>query len=228
LEKQRAPPSGRRRRSPRGAPKPDPQKPGRKPGKDYGTQAFRRLPDREPDQVIDVPLPGRCPRRGGRTRREHVARQFQVEIPRQPIPRRFDVHIGVCACCGQRVHPRHPLQTSDALGAAATRIGPDAQSLIALLKNKLGLSYGDITTLMTDAWGIELTRGAAAHVVRRAGERAESVHDTLKAMIPGCPTVYPDETGWKNRRPVVLAVGLRHQPVHRLCDPSQSRRGRPG
>jgi transposase len=190
---------GKRQAAPfsKGSPKPDPEKPGRKPGKDYGTQAFRRLPDRDPDQVIDVPLPRRCPRCGGQTREEHVARQFQVEIPRRPILRRFDVHIGVCACCGQRLHPRHELQTSDALGAAAAQIGPDAQALIALMKNKTGLSYGDITELMKDAWGLELTRGAAAHIVRRAGERAEPIYDTIKAMIPQRGTVYPDETGWK-------------------------------
>lgn len=181
----------------KGPPKPDPEKPGRKPGKDYGTQAFRRLPERKPDQVIDVPLPKACPRCGGRTREEHVAQQFQVEIPRRPVLRRFDVHLGVCAGCGQRVHPRHPWQTSDALGAAAVQIGPDAQAMIALMKNKLGLSYGDITTLMADAWGIELTRGAAAHIVRRAGERAEPVYDALRTMIPRQGTVYPDETGWK-------------------------------
>lgn len=181
----------------KGSPKPHPEKPGRKPGSDYGTQAFRRLPDRDPDQVIDVPLPKACPRCGGRTREEHVARQFQVEIPRRPMVRRFDVHLGVCACCGRRVHPRHPLQTSDALGAAAVQIGPDAQSLIALLKDKLGLSYGDIATLFHDAFGLELTRGAAAHIVRRAGERAEPLYDAFKAMIPQRDTVYPDETGWK-------------------------------
>ena len=190
---------GKRQAAPfsKGSPKPHPEKPGRKPGKDYGTQAFRRLPDRDPDQVIDVPLPRACPRCGGRTQEEHVARQFQVEIPRQPILRRFDVHIGVCTGCGQRVHPRHPLQTSDALGAAAVQIGPDAQALIALLKNKLGLSYGDVTTLFHDAFGIELTRGAAAHIVRRAGQRAEPVYNAFRGMIPQRDTVYPDETGWK-------------------------------
>lgn len=181
----------------KGSPAPHPGKPGRKPGNDYGTQAFRRLPDRAPDQVIDVPLPRRCPRCGGRTREDHVAQQFQVDIPRQPILRRFDVHIGECACCGQRVHPRHELQTSDALGAAAAQIGPDAQALIALMKNKTGLSYGDITELMKDAWGLGLTRGAAAHIVRRAGKRAEPLYDAIKAMIPQRDTVYPDETGWK-------------------------------
>ena len=190
---------GKRQAAPfsKGSPKPDPEKPGRKPGSNYGTKAFRRLPDRDPDEVIDVPLPKACPRCGGRTREEHVARQFQVEIPRQPMVRRFDVHIGVCTCCGRPVHPRHPLQTSDALGAAAVQIGPDAQSLIALLKNKLGLSYGDITALMQDAWGMELTRGATAHIVRRTAQRAEPLYDAFKAMIPRQDAVYPDETGWK-------------------------------
>jgi len=190
---------GKRQAAPfsKGAPTSDPQRSGRKPGKDYGTQAFRHLPDRDVDQVIDVPMPSRCPRCGGRTHEEHVAQQFQVEIPRQPTLRRFDVHMGVCSCCGHRLHPRHPLQTSDALGAAAVQIGPDAQSLTALLKNKLGLSYGDITTLFHDAFGIELTRGAAAHIVRRAAERAEPMYNAFKGMIPQRDKVYPDETGWK-------------------------------
>ena len=181
----------------KGAPKENPQRPGRKPGPDYGTQAFRTLPTEPPDEIIDVPLARRCPRCGGTTREAHIARQYQIEIPRRPILRRFDLHVGECTCCGQRVQPRHELQTSDALGAAAAQIGPDAQALIAWLKNKLGLSYGDITTLMKDAFGIELTRGAAAHVVRRAGKRAEPMYEVFKAMIPRRDTVYPDETGWK-------------------------------
>lgn len=181
----------------KGAPRENPQKPGRKPGPDYGTQAFRTLPDRPPDQIINVKTPKRCPSCGGSVRETHVAEQFQVEIPRRAILRRFDLHIGECTGCGKRVQPRHELQTSDALGAAAAQIGPDAQALIAWLKNKLGLSYGDITALMKDAWGVDLSRGAAAHIVRRAGERAEPLYDAFKAMIPQRDTVYPDETGWK-------------------------------
>jgi len=190
---------GKRQAAPfsKGSPKPHPDKPGRKPGPDYGTQAFRTLPDRPPDQILQVKPPKRCPSCGGSVRETHVAQQFQIEIPRRAILRRFDLHIGVCTCCGKRVQPRHELQTSDALGAAAAQVGPDAQALIAWLKNKLGLSYGDITTLMQDAWGLELTRGAAAHIVRRAGERAEPIYDAIKAMIPQQDTVYPDETGWK-------------------------------
>lgn len=190
---------GKRQAAPfsKGSPRAHPAKPGRKPGKDYGTQAFRALPDREPDQVIDVPLPPRCPRCGGQTQEQRVAQQFQVEIPRQALLRRFDVHLGACTCCGQPLHPRHPWQTSDALGAAAVQIGPDAQALIGLLKNKLGLSYGDITTLMKDAWDIYLSRGTAARIVLRAARRAEPLYDALKDLVRRQDTVYPDETGWK-------------------------------
>ena len=181
----------------KGGPKANPKTPGRKPGKDYGTQAFRAIPDRPPDQIIPVEAPKRCPSCAGRVRETHVEQQFQIEIPRRAILRRFDLHVAVCGGCGRRVQPRHELQTSDALGAAAVQFGPDAQAFIALLKNKLGLSYGDITVLMKDAFAIELTRGAAAHVVRRAGERAEPVYTAFKSMIPRQSTVYPDETGWK-------------------------------
>jgi len=114
----------------KGAPKDQPHKPGRKPGSDYGTQAFRALPEAPPDQILDVKMPKRCPSCGGSVRETHVARQFQIEIPRRPILRRFDLHVGRCTCCGKHVQPRHELQTSDALGAAAVQIGPDAQALI--------------------------------------------------------------------------------------------------
>ena len=120
-----------------------------------------------------------------------------MEIPRRPILRRFDLHIGVCTGCGQRIQPRHELQTSDALGAAASQMGPDTQALIALMKNKLGLSYGDITELLHDGFGIDLTRGAAAHIVRRAAQRAEPVYQTLQGMTSRSDTVYADETGWR-------------------------------
>jgi len=190
---------GKRQAAPfsKGEPKASPDKPGRKAGEDYGTKAFRSIPDRDPDEIIDVPLPNSCPHCGGCPQEEHVDEQFQVEIPRRPVLRRFDLHVGVCTRCGRHLRARHPLQTSDAVGAAASQIGPDTQALIALAKNKLGLSYGDITELLHDGFGIDLTRGAAAHIVRRAGERAEPVYDAIRAMVPQADTVYPDETGWK-------------------------------
>jgi hypothetical protein len=61
--------------------------------------------------------------------------------------------------CGQRLRARHPLQTSQATGAAASQLGPDVQALIALMKDKYGLSYGDIQGLLDEAFGISVSRG---------------------------------------------------------------------
>lgn len=190
---------GKRQAAPfsKGAPKDKPRTPGRKPGEDYGTKAFRTVPDRKPDQVIPVPAPKRCPSCGGSVRETHVAHQYQTEIPRTPILRRFDLHVGVCTCCRKRVQPRHELQTSDALGAAAVQIGPAAQALIAMMKDQLGLSCGKIVDLMKDGFGIDLTRGAVEQITCRAARRAEPFYEAAKYMVRRGDTVYPDETGWK-------------------------------
>jgi transposase len=121
--------AGKRQASPfaRGQPTDQPKKPGRKPGKDYGTKAHRQLPSPEQiDEVHEAPLPHACPDCGGPLDETHVAHQFQAEIPRQPIHRQFNIHIGECRRCRRRVQGRHRLQTTDALGAAASQLGPDA------------------------------------------------------------------------------------------------------
>jgi transposase len=72
----------------------------------------------------------------------HVTQQFQVEIPRKPIHRQFNIHVGRCR---RWVQGRHPLQTSDALGAAAAQLGPDAQAAVIELNKQPGLSHGKVT-----------------------------------------------------------------------------------
>ena len=64
------------------------------------------------------------------------------------IVRQFTVHIGCCADCGRRVQGRHPLQTSDALGAAAAQLGAHLIALVVVLNKQLGLSFGKIATLL--------------------------------------------------------------------------------
>jgi len=181
----------------KGSPKANPKKPGRKRGQKYGKKAHRSLPEQKPDEVIDVPLPEQCPDCGGDAEEDHVDQQFQVDIPRQPIVRRFDIHVGRCCRCGRRIRSRHPLQTSDATGAAASQLGPDLQALIAMMKDKYGLSYGDIQGLLDEAFGISVSRGGAAHVVLRVAERSEPVYDGIRDLVRRSDTVYPDETGWK-------------------------------
>jgi transposase len=103
--------AGKRQAAPftKGPPKANPKKPGRKPGSEYGTKAHRPPPE-QIDEVHEAPLPDACPDCGGPIELTHVNQQYQVEIPRQPIHRQFNIHVGCCRQCHRRVQGRHPLK----------------------------------------------------------------------------------------------------------------------
>jgi transposase len=195
LEEQRR--KGKRQAAPfaKGPPKPEPKKPGRKPGKDYGTKAHREPPE-QIDETYEAPLPEQCPDCGGDVKETHIDQQYQVEIPRRPIHRQFNIHIGCCAQCRRRVQGRHPLQTSDALGAAAAQLGPDAQAAVVDFNKQAGMSHGKISRVFQTLFGIKLSRGGSTHVVLRAARRCEPVYTSLCETIKESPWTVLDETGW--------------------------------
>lgn len=113
------------------------------------------------------------------------------------IWRKFNVQVGRCRRCRRRVQGRHPLQTSQALGAAASQLGPDAQALVVQLKNEVGVPFGKIARLFEVAFGISLSRGGAAQIVLRAAARCGDLYQKLLMVVRRSPVVYPDETGWR-------------------------------
>ena len=182
----------------KGPPKPDPKPPGRKPGPDYGVSAFRSAPPpRKIDEVHEAVLPTRCPACGGAVHETRTACQYQVEIPRRPVYRRFNVHIGQCARCGQRVQGRHALQTSDALGAAASQLGPDLQATLVQLNKDAGLSHGKIQRFLQTLFGIELSRGGSVQAMRRVARHCRPIYQAIVRAMPRQTAITPDETGWR-------------------------------
>jgi len=191
--------AGKRQSAPfsRGVPKADPKKPGRKAGEDYGTKAFRAVPP-VIDEVYDAPRPAQCPRCGGRQFiDEQIEHQYQVEIPRRPIHRQFNVAVAHCTCCGKRVQGRHPLQTSDALGCCASQMGPQAQAAVVMLNKELGLSQGKISRFFQGLFGIQLTRGGSCQIMLRAAQRCEGNYQAIVRRVQESPWIVPDETGWR-------------------------------
>lgn len=182
----------------KGEPKSNPKTPGRKSGKQYGTKGHRLPPSRqEIDETYEVPLPPHCPDCGGAVQQTDVASQYQVEIPRKPIHRDFHIHIGYCQSCGRRVQGRHNLQTSDALGAAAAQVGPDAQAAVVFLNKRLGLSHQKITRCFAELFGITLSPGGSAQIMLRAARRSLPVYNWISQVIARAEQVVPDETGWR-------------------------------
>jgi transposase len=183
----------------KGEPKANPKVPGRKAGDKYGPKAHRSVPRQPPDEIIDVPLPARCPDAhcGGRVIADGVAQQYQTEIPRRPLHRRFDIHLGHCHRCGRRVQPRHPLQTSDALGAAASQLGPDLQAAIVHLHKHAGLSLGKVADYVQTLFGITLTPSGVCQAVARVARRCAPTYRDILASVPLAPWIVADETGWR-------------------------------
>ena len=174
-----------------------PRRPGRKPGVAYGRRAHRPIPVHV-DERYDAPLPAQCPDCAGPLRETGRATQYQEEIPtRRPVVRAFDVQIGCCSQCGRRVQGRHPLQTSDALGAAAAQLGPQAIAFAVVLNKRCGLSYGKIATLLRDRFGLRVTCGGLVQAVHRAARHAQPTYDHLAATVRGSPVVTADETSWR-------------------------------
>jgi transposase len=180
----------------KGKPKSDPKRPGRKKGSDYGSRASRAVPDHV-DEEIPVPLPKKCPDCGGRVIHDNTRPQFQEDIVRQTIVRRFDVATGHCTNCGEHVQGRHPLQTSDALGAAQVQVGPEALTLAAHLIKQMGISHERAGQILEWGYGLRVSRSALCRAMTRLGKKAEPTYQGLQMAVRQSPVNQLDETGWR-------------------------------
>jgi len=181
----------------KGAPTAHPRRPGRKPGPTYGRQGRRRVPP-VIDEPYDVPVPRTCPDCGGAVEDTRVTAQYQEDLPPvRPLVRRFDIHVGRCRRCGRRVQGRHPLQTSDAVGAAAVQIGPEAVATAAVLNKQLGLSFGKIAIFFTERCGLAVAPSAIVRALHRAATKAFPTYTALVQTVRTSPMVVADETGWR-------------------------------
>jgi transposase len=180
----------------RGTRKANPQRPGRKPGRRYGRQSRRPIPSRV-DERIAVPLPAHCPHCGGGVKLESSETQYQEEIVRRTIVRRFDIAMGRCRECQRRVQGRHPLQTSDAVGVGSVQLGPEALTLAAILNKQMGLSLGHTRQVLSYGYGLEVSRGGLYRALARMAGRAKPTYDGLVETARQAAVNGMDETGWK-------------------------------
>jgi len=180
----------------KGGPKPDPKPPGRKPGTAYGQRACRPVPARI-DQQIAVPLPKDSPCCGAPVIYNETKCQYQEDIVRLTIVRQFDIQIGRCACCGRHVQGRHPLQTSDALGAAQVQLGPEALSLAAHLNKEMGISHERVARVLELGYGLRTNRSTLCRALMRLGEKGAPTYDRMAAEVRTSLVNQLDETGWR-------------------------------
>lgn len=178
----------------RGVRKAHPQRPGRKPGAAYGTRHHKAKPD-DVDDVIAVPGPAQCAC-GGTLAFEKIESQYQEEIVRKTLWRRFDVAIYRCTTCRRRVHGRDSRQTSDAFGAAAVQLGPDALALAVTMNKARGMPHADVAAVLRDGFGLSVDRSTICRAVDRLARRGEVTWHALRDAARRSLVNSIDETGW--------------------------------
>ncbi len=191
--------SGKRQAAPfsKGDPKEEPAKPGRKSGEAHGRHGHRMAPVGPVDRELVAPLPSCCPDCGGELELESVAEQFQVDLPKmQPVTTRFRVPIGRCKNCRRRVQGRHEEQTSDALGAAGSGVGPVAKGWAYWLHYGLGLSFVKSSALL-HRLGIDLSAGALCQAAQSTSTDLVPVQSAIIEKVNSEAMIVPDESGWR-------------------------------
>jgi transposase len=180
----------------RGLPKSRPQTPGRKSGAAHGPHHRRPIPEHV-DEEITVSAPTQCPACGGPLTVERVESQYQEEIVRRTWVRHFRIPICRCEQCDHRVQGRHPLQTSDALGAAAVQVGPEAVTLGVLMNKSQGLPHADAAAILQQGFGLTMSRSGICRAIQRVARKAEATWHALRDAARRSALAHMDETGWK-------------------------------
>lgn len=191
--------SGKRQAAPfsKGDPTEEPARPGRRSGKNHGRHGHRAAPVSPVDRELAAPLPACCPDCGGEVVHVRDAEQFLCELPdARPVVTRFTVGVGRCRSCKKRVQGRHPEQTSDALGAAASQIGPHARSLATWLHYALGLSFKKTSAVLSHL-GVPVTAGALCSGAQATGTDLVPVQHAIVEKLNDAEMVVMDETGWR-------------------------------
>lgn len=173
-----------------------PRRPGRKRGQ--GKFAHRELPKVHHIQETKVAKLHGCPACGGRLRDIHKHEQYVTDIPVVKVKTtHFVTYSGYCGVCRKRMRSRHPEQTSQATGAAGVMVGPRAKALAADLKHRLGVSYGKVSEVLNDTFGLQVSRSGWCQADQKLARTAKPVYEELVELIRQCSVVHADETGWR-------------------------------
>ncbi|HTC78578.1 MAG TPA: IS66 family transposase, partial [Terriglobales bacterium] len=169
----------------------------KRPGRKAGHPGACRPRPAQIDEEINAPLGG-CPQCGHRQWCDQQEfEQFIEEIPVvRPHVTRLRTYEATCACCGETTSSHHPLQVSQATGAAAAHLGPRALAIAADLNKAKGLTMRKTCAVLHDHFGLRLTAGGLAQALSRVAARVLPQYVELGEKLLQAPAVHVDETSW--------------------------------
>jgi len=167
----------------------------KKPGSKEGHPGHYRQAPAVIDETIEVSLPG-CPHCQAPLQELHRVEQVIEELP-EVRPQRYKIitYQGVCPDHGM-VRSTHPLQTSTAVGAAGTHLGPRAQATAVSLSHRTGMSMRKVCETLRTFFGLSLSSGGLSQLLQRAADYSVNWYDAIVDQIRQSPAVFADETSW--------------------------------
>jgi hypothetical protein len=170
---------------------PDQHKP---PGRPAGHPPAFRSPPLDIDDHVEVELNG-CPNCGAAVHDLRRCEQIIEEIPVvRPHITQLITYVGTCAHCGE-VRSRHPMQVSEATGAAKVHLGARAMALAAWLSKRLGLTARATCRVLEHLAGLHLSPGGLVQALHRMADKTAGPYELLRQDLRG-ENVNADETGW--------------------------------
>src|SRR5437016_10921160 len=167
----------------------------KRPGRSAGHRGVRRERPRHIDQVVEAPLTA-CPRCGGAVHDRAPLTQYIEELPPvRPVVTRLTTWKGVCPQCGE-VHSTHPLQVSQAQGAAGVHLGPRAVAWATLLNKQFGIPMRKTCSILARGFGLKLSAGGLAQMLHRLADKLRPRYEALREQVRASAVNYMDETSW--------------------------------
>ena len=142
-----------------------------------------------------------CPECGEPVTEVRPIRQVAQELPPiRPEVVEVTTYRGECEECGL-VETTHPLKTTEATGAAGTCLGPRAQAVALMLRERHGLTMRRTCGVLKDGFGLDLSPGGLAQMIQRCADRLEEEEERLLEAARSAEVQHVDETSWWVARP---------------------------
>jgi transposase len=129
-----------------------------------------------------------------------IHERYEEDIPLPELTSNYQPHLvtkyvitrGECLVCGKAT-----TGNNTDLGGAHVALGPNIRLLVCHLVAVVGMSYAQITGLLLGLYGVRITDGEIASMLRKQHTRWTLSYLQLKADIRAAPVVHVDETPWK-------------------------------
>jgi transposase len=166
-------------------------------GRRKGRPGVSRALAEHPDAVVEA-LAGSCPHCAHALSEADQTGVFaydHIDIPPiRPVVTRIHLHRGQCPCCARKFTAPAPEGM-----APGSPFGPNIDALIIHLHITQMIGFERLSKLMAEMFGLDISEGAIANILRRAGPPLAAAAEAIAAEVRASAVVASDETSARVR-----------------------------